>query len=144
MRKYIKNFNENFEVQYSDEQISEFIKNATKEASDTDQLIKMIGDYIVNLTIKYIVSNYEKNISKFDALKEATKKCFDKYNFYFNIIEKYDIFDAPKLIKELESKMDILDTNSQTLQELLEIFDDMMGAAKTIKNKNFPKLNLLM
>ena len=70
-------------------------------------------------------------------MKDASKKCSEKYDFYFDVVEKYDMFDAPKNIKELESKLEILDSNSQCLQELFEIFESMIDAAKSIKNKNF-------
>jgi len=126
----------NFNFQYSDEKINEFLVEAEKTVQNAEASINKYGSMVVNLTVKYVFENMDKVKKDFADFTNIKKNTESKYNKFYDIVEVYDFMDRPDNISKLEDFATDLDNHVMSMSEFLDLFEEIIRTTERLARNN--------
>jgi hypothetical protein len=124
------------------EAIDDTPENIDKHVEECKALIDKIKGFISKyktelgtITVQDVVANmstYEEMLEKIKKAEEFVRKSHTKY---FDIVEPYDAFDAPKNVKTLEDYVNKLDDlNWFGVDKLQDVLESLIESANNYKS----------
>ena len=121
-------------LSYTPEKVDEFLKLASKDLATGKRLVDSYAAEILDMSISSVVANPEEASKLLAKIKEIEKAIDKQHGRYYNVVDVYDVFEAPDNVKKLEKAVNELDEVHYSIGRVADALGELISASRIMKD----------
>jgi hypothetical protein len=126
-------------IEYSPKKIDEFVETATKVLQNGKDLLYKYKNTILSIVLSDVVNNIEKYKTLHSEMSNDHDKLEKIHNKFFDVVDRYEFFDRPDNVRELDDLVTDIDRVTLDMYYLTYALDNIMEAGENLNKQYFNK-----